>query len=278
MSQGTPFVQWQGPTRLEGYRRGLEHSAQPATIPRTFVDAMEVREQVFVEEQKVPIEYEFDSDDPRSCHWVAYASVNTIIEEEVIDEQTGQVTQPRRSETRSVPIGTVRMVPFPHALHPQRGGVYIDNKLVGFDRELAGASADVAPPAVDQGNIDGEAHGTTTEPYLKLGRLAVVKEFRGLGVASLLIRAALSWIQQNPEFFDPSIKAAGLESLGVDDPKQVPRWNGLLCVHAQKAVAPTWARWGFVVDEQMGEWKEEEILHVGMFLRLEIQRKQPIAS
>jgi predicted GNAT family N-acyltransferase len=41
-------------------------------------------------------------------------------------------------------------------------------------------------------------------------------------------------------------------------------------VHAQEQVVGTWKRWGFEVDEGMGRWDEEGIMHVGMFTRLPI--------
>lgn len=66
----TPFIAFQGPTNLEGYDRKRRPSEQPASVPKTFLDAMEVREHVFVVEQSVPLENEYDSDDARACHWV----------------------------------------------------------------------------------------------------------------------------------------------------------------------------------------------------------------
>ncbi len=96
---------------------------------------------MFVAEQGVPAEYEFDEDDPRSCHWVVYASVNRVVEPERRDTTTGEVLTPRRSRTRTQPIGTVRLVPFPHQPHPRHGGVYIDNQLVNAgDGDSAGWS------------------------------------------------------------------------------------------------------------------------------------------
>jgi predicted GNAT family N-acyltransferase len=38
---------------------------------------MEVREQVFVKEQNIPLENEFDADDARSCHWVGASFTHT---------------------------------------------------------------------------------------------------------------------------------------------------------------------------------------------------------
>lgn len=57
-------------TGFSGYDRKLPSSEQPENIPQTFLDAMEVREQVFVHEQGVPLDNEFDADDARACHWV----------------------------------------------------------------------------------------------------------------------------------------------------------------------------------------------------------------
>jgi hypothetical protein len=68
---GTPFITFLGPSNLDGYDRKKSSLEQPTNVPKTFLDAMEVREEVFVKEQGVPLENEFDSDDPRACHWVS---------------------------------------------------------------------------------------------------------------------------------------------------------------------------------------------------------------
>jgi hypothetical protein len=67
----TPFISLQEPTNLDAYDSKLDQTQQSG-IPKTFLDAMEVREKVFVEEQGVPLDNEFDSDDHRSCHWVSH--------------------------------------------------------------------------------------------------------------------------------------------------------------------------------------------------------------
>lgn len=69
---GTPFITFLGPSNLNDYNPKLPFSEQADSIPKAFLDAMEVREEVFVKEQMVPLENEFDSDDPRACHWVSY--------------------------------------------------------------------------------------------------------------------------------------------------------------------------------------------------------------
>ncbi|KAF4980598.1 hypothetical protein FZEAL_3411 [Fusarium zealandicum] len=270
---GTPFITFLGPSKLEGFQCGAPLEEQPPTIPQTFVDAMEVREGVFVKEQNVPAENEFDSDDPRSCHWVVYASVNKTEELEIRDEE-GNVVHPRRSSTRSTPIGVIRLVPFPHGAHPQKGGKYWNGVLEGENGEKSNGTTTSAPP----GNTYIVDRETTfhdgKEPYVKLGRLAVIKEFRGHRIAGLLVNTVLAWLKGNPSYFDPSIKEIGLEQMGATSEKDIPQWTGLVCVHAQKQVVDVWKKWGFEVDERMGTWEEEGIPHVGMFQRLETGQKQ----
>ncbi|KAG7135915.1 hypothetical protein HYQ45_006371 [Verticillium longisporum] len=273
---GTPFISLQEPTPLDGYLVGRPHDAQPPSVPKSFSDAMEVRTAVFIEEQGVPAETEFDADDSRCCHWVVYASVNQVVQEEVVDAN-GNITTPRRSSTRSTPIGTVRLVPFPHAPHPKDGGEYWDGVLKGGAADgVEGGDATAGPPGRgEDGILLHEADRATSlhdgkEPYVKLGRLAVVKGFRGHGIAKLLVGQALGWLRKNPTYFDPSIKEQGLESLGAASEKDIPKWGGLVCVHSQEQVTGTWERFGFNVDEEMGRWKEEGIWHRGMFMRLEL--------
>ncbi|OHE93231.1 acetyltransferase [Colletotrichum orchidophilum] len=303
---GTPFVSLLEPTRLDAYIRGAPHDEQPATIPKEICDAMEVREAVFVREQGVPFENEFDADDSRACHWVSYASVNKVVEQEVLDD-AGNVVKPRRSSTRSTPIGTIRLVPFPHAPHPKNGGVYWDGVLkedpdaAGDGEEAEDKTNGLPPPESTTSPIEEQTESAAEhvgeerrmsatkvfapdratelhngrEPYVKLGRLAVVKEFRGHRIARLLVTTALAWLRAHPSYFDPSIKEMGLEQIGATSAEEVPKWRGLVCVHSQKAVVGAWEKFGFRVDEEMGTWREEGIEHKGMFLRLDIGEETP---
>lgn len=91
------------------------------------------------------------------------------------------------------------------------------------------------------------------EPYLKLGRLAVVEEFRGNNLAGLLVNTVLSWLKANPSYFDPSVTELGLEQMGATRSAEIPKWGGLVCVHAQEQVIGAWSKWGFHVDERMGK-------------------------
>jgi predicted GNAT family N-acyltransferase len=268
---GTPFVTILEPSKLEGYRPGLPSDAQPSSVPQTFVDAMEVRNKVFVEEQGVPAENEYDVDDERSCHWVVYASINQTEEAEVRDEE-GNVVQPRKSSTRSTPIGTCRVVPFPHEPHPQVGAHYYNGIMT--DAEGNKIEQEDGPLEVSFGKDRQTTFHDGREPYVKVGRLAVIKEFRGHGIAGLLVNTALAWLAQNPTYFDPSIRELGLEQVGASSETEIPKWGGLVCAHAQTAVKAVWAKWGFEADEGMGEWWEEGMSHTGMFQRLQTSPKK----
>lgn len=48
-------------------------------------------------------------------------------------------------------------------------------------------------------------------------------------------------------------------------------FRGLVLVHAQKTVEKVWTNHGFVKDESMGVWFEEEIEHVGMWKRIDVE-------
>ena len=50
-------------------------------------------------------------------------------------------------------------------------------------------------------------------------------------------------------------------------------WKGLVLVHAQVSVEKVWAKMGFVTDEKLGRWDEEGIEHLGMWRRIELERR-----
>ncbi|KAJ1338051.1 ElaA protein [Microdochium nivale] len=273
---GTPFISLLEPTRLDGYDRYKPHDQQPAPhIPKVFCDAMEVREAVFVKEQGVPLEYEHDDDDSRSCHWVMYASVNKTTKPAQHDPSTGEVTIPRQSETVSVPIGTMRVVPFPHTPHPPPGAVYVGNVLKVDASARSGESEDQQPALVSSEDRETTYHDGK-EPYVKIGRVAVVPEFRGHNVSAQLWRAARTWLEQNPAFFVPSITELGMDKAGITGTDEIPEWKGLVCCHAQESVVKVYERWGLKVDDKMGKWTEEGIPHVGMFIRVDVKKAAAI--
>ncbi|KAK2597972.1 hypothetical protein QQS21_005888 [Conoideocrella luteorostrata] len=267
---GTPFISLLEPSKLEGYERGKSYDEQSSNIPKVFIDAMEVRENVFVREQNGLLEKEHDDDDSRSCHWVVYASINKTEETEVRDED-GNVIQPRKSSTRTTPIGTIRLIPFPHEPHPKDGGKYRNG-------QWANGKGDGTPETTPASATLAMDRPTTfhdgKEPYVKLGRLAVVKDFRGNGLSGLLVKTVLDWLKSKPSFFDPSITEMGLEQMGASNEADIPKWGGLVCVHTQEQVVGAWTRWGFEVDHEMGKWWEGGIPHVGMFKRLEISPQE----
>jgi len=297
---GTPFVSGVGPVSVEAYKIGLPREEQPPNVPETFADAMEVRKAVFVEEQTVPAEFELDGKDSRSRHWVVYASVNTIVSPAKYAEDGVTLLELQRSVTKSVPIGTLRAVPFPHPPHPIAGMRYVGDEAVGFGNDSdndgngngnGGNENDNGGGKNDNGN--GETislqeasrkfpkpaslvdRKTTfhdgIEPFIQLGRLAVLSEFRGSSIGTLLVRTALDWLEKNPTIFNVSVAEVGLERLGVGtDPSKVPHWNGLVHVHAQTSAVRFWERLGFAVDHEMGSWWEEGIPHVGMFYRIKV--------
>ena len=60
---------------------------------------------------------------------------------------------------------------------------------------------------------------------------------------------------------------------GVSDGRirKEEEWRGLCLVHAQTTVERFYGSCGFMVDEGMGRWWEEEIEHLGMWKRVKIE-------
>ncbi|EMC92232.1 hypothetical protein BAUCODRAFT_38252 [Baudoinia panamericana UAMH 10762] len=224
-------------------------------IPQGFLDAMTVREEVFVREQKVPLENEFDEDDSRSFHWVAYASIPTKAVSPDIKATNGTADPNRRvSNSTKIPIGTIRLVPPPHPPHPTPGSHHKADALEGDLRKDS-----ISPH-------DGK------EAYIKLGRLAVIREFRRTGISKLLIETALAFARQHPYEIMPHFDPAKMESLKQESDRGFGlEWKGLVLVHAQVGVQKVWRKYGFETDEAMGTWDEEGIEHVGMWRRLDIE-------
>ena len=226
------------------YDQPRNDAADPVkNIPHSFIDAMEVRVQVFVDEQKCPLENELDEDDQRSFHWVAYAPVPV----ETVRKGTGsggaddeKTNANRRSSTSTkIPIGTIRLVPPQHGPHPN----------------------DVQRTAMHDG----------VEPYVKLGRLAVVPEFRKTGISGLLITTALAFIRERPYEIMPSQKPMEVLKQAVDRGANFD-FKGLCLVHAQTGPQKVWKKYGFELDPEMGTWQEEHMEHVGMWTRIDVSR------
>lgn len=249
--------------RLELYDRTNPPADQPANdsadpakaIPQGFIDAMLVREEVFVKEQGVPLENELDEDDARSFHWVAYASIPA--KQDAASASNGHADHSMRkmSASTKIPIGTIRLVPPPHPPHPVPGSHHKADALEG-----EGSSLNIS--------IDHVA-----EAYVKLGRLAVIKEFRKAGISKLLIETAFGFARDHPYDILPHYDPSRVEALRQEsDHGRRIDWNGLVLVHAQTGVEKVWKKYGFERDASMGVWDEEGIDHIGMWKRLDVSR------
>jgi len=224
-NQFLSFLPPQG-TRLAKYDRSLSPAEQPPGIPIIFIDAMHVREHVFVAEQGVPFDREFDADDPTAWIWVAYASVsrrssntanNGIVP--AANNSSGQGHGPsemptegrRESDTSTatrVPAGTIRLLP---PVDPARPSQTL--------------TAQIAPHP-----------SKYKEPYILLGRLAVNKDYRRLGLGRLLVNAALAWAKTSARAaFTSGLSAAEIEVRRIAGEHEVTHgeWRGLVVVHAQ---------------------------------------------
>jgi predicted GNAT family N-acyltransferase len=235
-----PIILFQPPPGiiLLNYNVRLPSTAQSPSsgIPQTYLDSQTVRETVFVTEQKaVPIKYQQDRDDTRSFCWALYSSSPVVR-----------------------PIGTIRLIPYPHHPHPAEGVRFEapDEEPEGFSQIML---FNMPLPEYDVDRKTSLHDGV--ESYIKLGRLCVLKEERGKRFADLLINAALDWAKANAS------------ELGKGVGSGVPEWRGLVCVHAQENAVGVWDRHGFVTDQGMGFWFEGGIRHVGMFRRLVLEGK-----
>ena len=219
---------------------------------------MAVRESVFVYEQGVPLENELDFDDRRCYTWTAYASVPGYV------KHVHEGSHPLRKQSTSTkcPIGTIRLIPPPNST----------NHAFDNHRNMDGT------PFTSK-KIASLVHNGR-EPFITLGRLAILPEFRKLGISKLLIDSALTMAHDYPHIISEHPSALFAEDLKshlhVDDlglkTDEDFAWNGLVLIHAQIGLQKFWARYGFEVDEGMGIWDEEGMDHVGMWKRLDLKK------
>lgn len=237
------------------YNHALPPSAQPDEVPRDFVAAMTVRRAVFVDEQHVPPENELDTDDERSFHWVLYVSVAQMTRE------GGR----KGSETSKIPAATMRLVPPPHSPHPNSGGG-------GHQSGHADRSKQAQARTKTSRWYDGN------EPYVKLGRLATIPAYRGLGLAGLIMGCALEWAGSHPFSIVPMPSPTSTEAakVGRGGLEQRQEWKGLVLAHAQKRLEGMYKKFGFEKDEGMGVWIEEGIEHVGMWKRIPVKEERGV--
>lgn len=151
----------------------------------------------------------------------------------------------RVGATATIPVAVIRLVPPPqppHALltHPPR----------------------TAAP-------DLPRYDWSHEPCVKLTRVAVLPEYRGLGLGRRLVETALTWASEHAAEID---EAAAQLAVRGDWTGSRARWDGLVLVHAQVDVKRMYDALGFRIDESLGRWDEEGIEHVGMFKRVGVLR------
>ncbi|EUC49545.1 hypothetical protein COCMIDRAFT_1787 [Bipolaris oryzae ATCC 44560] len=276
---GTEFVNTICPLKgaLDGYDNSLPCSRQTIPVPANFRDAMTVREIVFGE-QGVPLEAEFDEDDARSWHWVAYASVAThsTSPPKVLrraDSSNTPADDARRASATAtrVPVATIRLIPPPHG----------PNKYV--QQHETDKHPDADPPTHDH------EHKQPAEPYIKLGRLAVLAPYRSLGLAKLLINAALDYATANPDLIyrPPSPTALEMAQILGHQKEREITWQGLVMIHAQANLQSMWEKHGFheqlrnedghVEIDAEPHWFEEGIEHVGMWKRLPVEKRKRLS-
>jgi predicted GNAT family N-acyltransferase len=96
-------------------------------------------------------------------------------------------------------------------------------------------------------------------------------------MSKLLITTALEYLRENPLRFCHKYYRLEelLTAIQEKTTKDAPiAWKGLVVVHAQRdKTVDLWKKYGFEIDEGMGEWDEEGMMHVGMWLRVDIGRK-----
>lgn len=273
-SGGTEFMSTLSPLKekLDGYDNTKPCSKQTIPISHLFCEAMAVREEVYGE-QGVPLEAEFDEDDARSWHFIAYASVATTTSRPPRDMRADAPSTPADDARRSsasasrMAVATIRLIPPPHG----------PNKYIE-DSKKADKHADADPPSEDI----TKSH--PVEPYIKLGRLATLKPYRKMGLASLLINAAFAFAKQNPDtiYKPPSPRDMEKAQIKGHGKEQQLAWDGLVMIHAQASLQKMWEKQGFSEElrDENGEvevaaephWMEEGIEHVGMWKRLDVKR------
>ncbi|KAB8298072.1 hypothetical protein EYC80_001837 [Monilinia laxa] len=219
------------------------NQAHCSEIP-IFKDACYVREQVFVHEQQVvPLVHHLDPDDARSVHIVIYAPENSE-PEDIISGDSRESFQ-----SKYVPVGTIRILPYPDHARPLPNSSIVAPPPTTNEELLHSSIFFNLPPPAYESTVSSALHDGI-EPYIRLGRLALLPSYRGRGYADLLIQAALKWASENPRF--------SYEMLREEEKKRVPEWRGLVCLHAREKAVETWGRNGFLVDEGMGTWWEYE--------------------
>ena len=115
-------------------------------------------------------------------------------------------------------------------------------------------------PGFEEPNIEGSTVWDQREPYLTIGRLATLAEYRGRGYARILMEEALQFAGGH-----------GGEMVLERDRGVLGEWRGLVMVHAQARLEGWYRGLGFEGDEGMGRWVEGGIEHLGMWRRVDVR-------
>jgi predicted GNAT family N-acyltransferase len=142
-------------------------------------------------------------------------------------------------EKKKKPIAVVRLVPPPHAPHEHLN------------------------PVLEDGVDPSEAHARHDLPFVKLTRVAVLPEYRGMGLSRELIEQALNWAAEHPEGIETGLQPG-------------ERWEGLVLVHSQVQIEALYRRMGFETDRGLGTWAEEGIRHVGMWRTIKVKPRPTV--
>ncbi|KAL4869832.1 acyl-CoA N-acyltransferase [Aspergillus spectabilis] len=220
----------------------------PPSNPQLFNDALAVRLEVFVDEQKCSAELEIDEDDTRSWQWVLYDT-------QAQDQAQGSSAS---GTGLRIPVAVVRLVPPPHASHEDFVKAWAP-KTDGHDDEKEENQVE-----------DGATYDLDHEPYIKFGRVCVLAGYRGYGLARRLMEEAMRWAEENPGEINGAFTEV-VRREGGGSVESLPKWKGLSLVHAQVDVERMYGRLGFVTDEGFGRWTEEGIDHVGMWKTLDVK-------
>lgn len=259
MASSTPAtptftVEFQPPPQqhLRTYNRSLPAASQPDEIPVVFLGALRAREIVFIDtHDELTIEDSTDFDDARSSHWTAFSASSPVAS-----------TPATLQDLISRAIGTVRLMPYPQMrTHPLPGaqlGIEPGPVLA-----IPASQLFFEPTPSIKTDRASKLHDGI-EPYVKIGRMCVLKEWRGQGIMTRLLEAALGWLGENSDW---------AVDRSTDTDGKLGKFNGLICAHAAETAMKSWLREGFVVDEEIGHWYMLGAKHICMWKRIEIKTK-----
>jgi GNAT superfamily N-acetyltransferase len=219
-----------------------------ASIPQTFLDSASIREAVFVREQGlVPLEHHVNAEDGRAYHFVAYFTPG--------DESLGA----------KIPVGTLRVLPPPHHPHPEPWSIIITPKagrIPALKAEEIFGEKMAEEIRKGQQRMRKTSWHDGTEGWLQVARASVLKEWRGKGVADLLVAEVVRWAGEEYVPNEQLEDKAGSNNTGM--------WKGLLMCNAREEARRMWERNGFREDVGMGRWIEVGVELFGMARRVSI--------